>query len=99
MRRAAFFAIALLLLTAPVSLAQKVPDTYKGYVCTKDCSGHKAGYAWAAKKGITDINACGGTSSSFVEGCRSWVLEQAEDRAEPAEDDDEDDQDFVSAPE
>ncbi len=95
MKRAALIAITLLLLTTHMSSAQNAPDTYKGYACTKDCSGHKAGYAWAAKKGITDINACGGTSNSFVEGCRSWVLEQAEDAAESAEDD----QDFVSEPE
>ena len=24
---------------------------YKGYPCTKDCSGHRAGYEWSKRKG------------------------------------------------
>jgi hypothetical protein len=46
--------------------------TYKGYPCTKDCSGHMAGDAWAEKKGITSANQCPpGWSNSFWEGCKS----------------------------
>jgi hypothetical protein len=26
--------------------ASSQAETFKGYQCTKDCSGHKAGYAW-----------------------------------------------------
>lgn len=52
--------------------------TYKGYACTKDCSGHRAGYEWAKRKGIADPVECGGKSKSFVEGCRSFT-EEAED--------------------
>ncbi len=98
MKSAAFLALALIMLTAGAAIAESLPKTYKGYNCTKDCSGHKAGYAWAAKKGIADINACSGKSHSFVEGCRSWVLEQNENSAEDTEDE-HDDQDFVSDPE
>ena len=28
------------------------PPEFKGSVCTKDCSGHKAGYLWALRKGL-----------------------------------------------
>ena len=27
---------------------------YKGYPCTKDCSGHMAGYAWAKARNIVN---------------------------------------------
>jgi len=50
--------------------------TFKGSSCTGDCSGHKAGYDWAEKKGITDPSDCGGNSDSFVEGCKSYAREQ-----------------------
>ena len=50
-------------------------NTYKGYECTDDCSGHEAGYEWAQRKGITDPDDCGGNSVSFIEGCRSYAGE------------------------
>ena len=28
------------------------PPEFKGSVCTKDCSGHTAGYLWALKNGL-----------------------------------------------
>lgn len=46
---------------------------FHGYYCTQDCSGHKAGYAWAAKKQIAERENCGGKSNSFTEGCYAWV--------------------------
>lgn len=49
--------------------------TFKGYQCTQDCSGHRAGYAWAQKKGIDSKNDCKGNSRSFIEGCYAWVDE------------------------
>lgn len=49
--------------------------TFKGYQCTDDCSGHKAGYDWAREEGITDPDDCGGKSKSFVEGCMSYANE------------------------
>lgn len=48
-------------------------ETFKGYQCTKDCSGHRAGYAWAQRKGITDASQCTGNSRSFVEGCMAYA--------------------------
>lgn len=50
--------------------------TYKGYDCTVDCSGHRAGYNWADRRGIDDENDCEGNSNSFREGCLSYVEEQ-----------------------
>lgn len=85
--------------TGPATIAVTRPATYKGYACTKDCSGHKAGYAWAVKKGITDIGACGGKSCSFVEGCRSRVREQHGEFPGPAVNSDGYAQSAAAAPE
>jgi len=49
--------------------------SYAGYDCTQDCSGHEAGYQWAAENGITDPDSCGGRSWSFIEGCRAYAEE------------------------
>ena len=47
---------------------------YRGYRCTKDCSGHKAGFSWARYWGLTDPNKCPyGKSNSFWEGCKSII--------------------------
>jgi hypothetical protein len=49
---------------------------YKGYPCTKDCSGHIAGDDWAEKRKITDPKQCPyGSSNSFWEGCKSQAEE------------------------
>lgn len=48
---------------------------YKGFKCTKDCSGHRAGYAWAARKNISSTNQMPtGNSNSFWEGGKSYAL-------------------------
>ncbi len=84
------FALLILLTTAPASAfadEYDVPGTFKGYPCTQDCSGHRAGYEWAEDKNITDESECGGSSNSFIEGCRSWVEENTdEDESESADD-------------
>ena len=51
--------------------------SYSGYGCTVDCSGHEAGYNWAAQNGIDDPDNCGGKSWSFIEGCRAYVEENS----------------------
>jgi hypothetical protein len=68
-------AVVLCLSTSLASAA-----TFKGYQCTQDCSGHKAGYEWAMKKRITDKSNCTGNSQSFREGCYAWVDEQKRKR-------------------
>ena len=45
---------------------------FKGYKCTKDCSGHKAGYRWSKGKKINNVKNCPiGVNNSFREGCLS----------------------------
>jgi hypothetical protein len=54
-------------------------QTFGGYDCTDDCSGHKAGYEWAEAKGITDEEQCedilitAPNRTSFYEGCMAYV--------------------------
>lgn len=48
-------------------------QTFEGYECTDDCSGHEAGYEWAEENGVSSESDCGGNSSSFEEGCAAFV--------------------------
>jgi len=48
-------------------------QSFMGYECTEDCSGHEAGYEWAEDNDISDIYDCGGNSDSFIEGCQAYV--------------------------
>jgi hypothetical protein len=48
---------------------------FHGYICTDDCSGHEAGYAWAENNDVTDAGDCGGNSNSFYEGCVAYAEE------------------------
>src|SRR5688572_18388365 len=50
-------------------------DTFGGYECTEDCSGHEAGYEWASDNDISHTDDCSGNSDSFIEGCMSYVQE------------------------
>ena len=52
-------------------------QTFHGYECTVDCSGHEAGYEWAERNEITDPDDCDGKSQSFIEGCRAWADEDS----------------------
>lgn len=52
-------------------------QSFKGYSCTVDCSGHEAGYEWAEQQGITSESDCNGNSNSFNEGCQAWAEEQS----------------------
>lgn len=51
-------------------------ETFGGYECTEDCSGHQAGYDWAEEHGIDDPDTCGGKSQSFIEGCMAFASQQ-----------------------
>ena len=50
-------------------------NTFNGYDCSEDCSGHEAGYNWAEENDIYDEYDCDGYSDSFIEGCISYVEE------------------------
>jgi len=54
---------------------QQAMDEAK-FVCTTDCSGHKAGYDWAKGKGLKELEECGGKSQAFKEGCLAYVYYQ-----------------------
>ncbi|WP_413710642.1 hypothetical protein [Rhizobium sp. Rhizsp82] len=58
-----------LCLAASPALAQ----TFGGNDCTDDCSGHKAGYEWAEENNVTSESDCSGNSSSFEEGCKTYL--------------------------
>ena len=64
----------LLLLLTCASLSANA-QTFRGYECTQDCSGHRAGYAWAKNKRITVESYCTSRSNSFNEGCEAYVKE------------------------
>ncbi|QNN77315.1 hypothetical protein IAE60_15535 [Pseudoxanthomonas mexicana] len=48
------------------------------YVCTEDCAGHEAGFAWAQENDVTDASECGSDSMSFAEGCEAFAEERQE---------------------
>lgn len=70
----------LLLVTLLPTLA--TANSFNGYECTEDCSGHEAGYEWAEKNEIDDVDDCDSKSDSFTEGCISYVEEQAAEQEE-----------------
>lgn len=53
-------------------------EDYGNYICTQDCSGHEAGFAWAQEHDIADESDCSGNSISFEEGCEAFALERQE---------------------
>ncbi|MBF6649114.1 hypothetical protein IT781_10910 [Methylobacter sp. BlB1] len=62
-------------------------STFKGYECTKNCSGHEAGYEWAEEQNIDDPDDCDGSSASFIEGCQAYAEEQEENSSEDEDED------------
>lgn len=78
-----------ILIAIVLSITQlAVADTFHGYECSGDCSGHEAGYEWAEEKGIDDPEDCGGKSESFEEGCKAYAGEEGdadEEEEEPEE--------------
>lgn len=56
---------------------EKTNNSFHGYECTEDCSGHEAGYEWAKEHDITqeDVDGYTGNSESFKEGMQSYVDE------------------------
>lgn len=73
--RAVVGLVVLLVVPSGAALSQ----TFRGYDCTVDCSGHQAGYDWAERRGIDDADGCSGNSNSFIEGCRAYAEETGAD--------------------
>ena len=68
---------AVVLLTSMLGNTTVSADSFGGYECTEDCSGHQAGYDWAEQNGIDDESSCSTPSDSFNQGCESYVEENA----------------------
>lgn len=64
---------AMTLLVSLLGSTSASADTFDGYECTDDCSGHQAGYNWAEENEIDDVDSCDTPSQSFNEGCQSVV--------------------------
>ncbi|UXJ55050.1 hypothetical protein [Pseudomonas citronellolis] len=84
------FSVMLLVLGLCVSVEA---ETFDGYQCTDDCSGHQAGYDWAEEHNITNDSACSTNSQSFNEGCESYVNGGNGTTTADDEDDDEEEED------
>ena|GEM_PF-2104418 len=81
-----FLVVVVLLFSFALLLVGQVwAEEFHGYPCTKDCSGHQAGYDWAERRGVEVDADCGGRSKSFIEGCLAWV-----DQVSARRDDDDD---------
>lgn len=79
------FTLLLFIALSTASSAQ----TFQGYPCTADCSGHEAGYDWAQASGVTDESGCGGNSNSFIEGCKAFVEENINSKVDDGANEDE----------
>jgi hypothetical protein len=72
--RAYIVALAILLPTTVAHTACAQAQTFGGFDCTEDCSGHAAGYKWADQHGIDSEYDCPeGNSQSFHEGCIAYT--------------------------
>ncbi|MCT2578551.1 MULTISPECIES: hypothetical protein [unclassified Mesorhizobium] len=86
-------AAGALALAGFVARPANAQETFHGYDCTDDCSGHEAGYDWAARNDIIDERDCDGDSQSCNEGCQAYVEEQADSAPPNSQPDDENDGD------
>ena len=84
MRRICTVLLLLWLVTAPAATAATCPPdqteryeprSFLGYACEGDCERHKAGYAWAEQRWVTDATACAGLGPLAREGCQAYVEE------------------------
>ena len=51
------------------------PRSFLGYACADDCERHKAGFAWAAQRELTDSTECRALGPVESEGCLAWIEE------------------------
>jgi len=81
---------AVVLLVPMLASTTVSADTFGGYECTDDCSGHQAGYDWAEQNDIDDESSCSTPSASFNQGCESYVEENAASTSDDEEEGEED---------
>lgn len=84
---------AMALLVSILSSAMTSAATFDGNQCLGDCSGHQAGYDWAEQNDIEDESSCSTPSTSFNEGCQSYIDENSSITSGAASSDDDDDDD------
>jgi len=60
-------------LLVPLLQSASFAQTFGGNSCVDNCEGHRAGYEWAEQNDIQSEEDCSGNSSSFEEGCRTYV--------------------------
>jgi len=83
--------VALLLGFLRFSSAIADERFFGGYLCSLDCSGHKAGYDWAESRSVRSIAQCESilrrypNRLSFYEGCLVYVEDP--DRGSDEDDD------------
>jgi hypothetical protein len=55
------------------------PRVFLGFACSDgECAAHKAGFAWADRRGLVDAAACvEAEDAGFVEGCRAFAEQAA----------------------
>lgn len=66
---------AVIFLSPCIASVPAHAQSFYGYGCTEDCSGHQAGYDWAEQNSISTPDECGGNSQSFIEGCQAYADE------------------------
>jgi hypothetical protein len=77
--RAANLSFSLFAATLLSSTLSAQSREFGGYVCTDDCSGHKAGYEWAEENNVSSVSQCTWIikrwpkRTSFYEGCLVYV--------------------------
>lgn len=69
-----FTLLSAAIISLLIACAYAQAETFAGYECTQDCSGHIAGYNWAETNSIDDPDDCSGNSQSFIEGCQTYAL-------------------------
>jgi hypothetical protein len=58
------------------SACAKEVQTFYGYQCQDNCSGHESGYAWAKKNKVGKEQDCLSFSQSFQEGCSVYLQQK-----------------------
>lgn len=61
----------------PAVVESYAPAAFLGYACDDSgCTAHKAGFAWAERHGLAQVQACAVLADpSFQQGCRAFAEE------------------------
>jgi outer membrane protease len=81
---------AILPLALALGITSANAATFDGNTCLGDCSGHQAGYDWAEQNDVDDESSCSTPSTSFNQGCESYVEENAASVSDEEDNEEED---------